>query len=229
MYIPVNTPEEWKQLLADPDKQWKSRHSAKALAYCWQLAKGFPGTVDKVFKESGIEVFSSIEVLFGMPEYRVPIKPYRSKASQNDIFVLAKGNSELVSIMVEGKVDEPFGELIGEWRKKDRGGKEERLKFLCETLDLDSENTNTARYQLVHRTASAVIEAEKFNAPNALMLVHIFKNNDKAYQESLEDYKYFTGLMGEVGNENSITYLKTIRNIKLYAGWVLGERRFLNR
>jgi hypothetical protein len=35
-----------------------------------------------------------------------------SKPSQNDIFILARSDTDLVSIAVEGKVDEPFGGMV---------------------------------------------------------------------------------------------------------------------
>ncbi len=46
IYIPATRPEDWKTFLADP-KHWKSHHSAKCLAYCWQEAQGFPEAVKK--------------------------------------------------------------------------------------------------------------------------------------------------------------------------------------
>jgi len=163
-FIPTNSPEDWRLLLAEPDKHWKTGYSAKALAYCWQEANDFPHSVKKVFKNSGIKLFQDVELLLAFPEYKVPLKPYRSRPSQNDIFILAKGNDQLISIAVEGKVDESFGEIIDDWKLHDMGGKKVRLKFLCEVLQLDVNKIDHIRYQLLHRTASAVIEAKKFNA-----------------------------------------------------------------
>ena len=77
-FRPITNPEEWKQLLADPDKHWKTGHSAKALAYCWQEATDFPQSVKRVFKNSGLELFQSAELLMGLPEYRVPLLAAKS-------------------------------------------------------------------------------------------------------------------------------------------------------
>lgn len=229
IYIPSNNPADWKSLLADPEKHWKTGYSAKALANSWEAAKGFPKPVEKVLKDSGIQLFQDIEMLLAIPEYKVPLKPYRSKSSQNDIFVLAKGNYGLVSIMVEGKVDEPFGETVREWMRSDRGGKKERLAFLCEELGVDLINVEPIKYQLLHRAASAVIEAKRFSANNALMLIHIFKNDYGKYKESLQDYLRFVSLYRKEGNENHITFLVNTGGIDFYAGWVEGEKRFLKR
>ena len=132
-FIPTNIPEDWKSLLADPDKHWKTGYSAKALAYAWQEADDFPHSIKRVFKNSGIKLFQDIEMLIALPEYKVPL-PGGRRASQNDIFILAKGNDQLISIAVEGKVDESFGEVIADWKLHDRGGKKVRLKFLCDVV-----------------------------------------------------------------------------------------------
>lgn len=135
-FISTSTPEDWKPLLAEPDKHWKTGYSAKALAYAWQEADDFPPEVKKVFQTSGIAVFEDIKMLMAFPEYKVPL-PGGKRASQNDIFILAEGNGQLISIMVEGKVSEPFGETVAEWRKQSGKGRERRLTYLCNLLELD--------------------------------------------------------------------------------------------
>ena len=226
-FIPTNTPEDWKSLLADPDKHWRTGYSAKALAYSWQKADGFPAEVKKVFKNSGIDLFQDIQMLIAFPEYTVPLKPYRSRPSQNDIFVLAKGNDQLISIAVEGKVDESFGELVADWKLKDGGGKKVRLEFLCGVLQLDMNKIDHIRYQLLHRTASAVIEAKKFNARNALMLVHAFEKTKGNYDQSFRDYCQFLGLVGVEGKPDSIVRGGNIDGINLFFAWVKGNKKYL--
>ncbi|MFC2007641.1 DUF6946 family protein [Chloroflexota bacterium] len=227
-YIPTNTPEDWKSLLADPDKHWKTGYSAKALAYCWQEAAGFPVEVNKVFKNSSSAVFKDIEMLLAFPEYKVPLSGGR-RASQNDIFILAKGNDQMISIAVEGKVDESFGEVIGGWKLKDGGGKKDRLQFLCEMLQLEMNKIDHIRYQLLHRTASAVIEAKKFNARNALMLVHAFEKTKGNYDQSFRDYCQFLELFRAKGDVDSLVSAKNINGVKLYFGWVKGNKKYLKK
>ena len=125
IYIPTTRPEDWKPLLADP-KHWAKGYSAMSLAYCWQLADGFPAPIQKVFSDSGIGLFSNIEMLLAIPEYQVPL-PGGASPSQNDLFVLAKGDDQLISIMVEGKANEPFGDLVADWLKDASTGKKKRL------------------------------------------------------------------------------------------------------
>ena len=69
---------------------------------------------------------------------------------------------------MEGKVSEPFGDTIAERRKDDGEGKRKRLKFLLKELELEpSKEINAIRYQLLHRTASALIEAMSLDVLHA--------------------------------------------------------------
>ncbi|MCP4607524.1 MAG: hypothetical protein GY845_02245 [Planctomycetes bacterium] len=213
-YIPANKPEDWKALLAKPDLHWKDGHSAKMLAESWQGANDFPRSVKKVFRKSGIDLFKDIKILMAFPEYPVSLPPRGGRASMNDIFVLAKSNNELISIAVEGKVAEGFDVTVAEWLSKEGKGKPTRLKFLREELLLKDKKIDHIHYQLLHRTASALLEAKKFNTKHALMLVHSFGEN-----EGFEDYCEFLELYGLRGKVNSLTKTK-INGINLYFGWV---------
>ena len=75
-------------------------------------------------------------------------------------------------IAVEGKAREPFGPLVSEWN--DSPGKQARLESLCEQLGLDPVAAGGLYYQLLHRTVSAIREARRYGAREALMLVHSF-------------------------------------------------------
>ena len=113
IYIPAIKPEDWRHLLAEPEKQWRDGYSAKSLAVAWHQNNGFPQEIRKAFDSSGYEIFENAELLLAIPEHKVPL-PGGGYPSQNDIFVLAKGNGQLISISVEGKVSEPFGPLVSE-------------------------------------------------------------------------------------------------------------------
>lgn len=224
IYIPSKGAESWKEFLAEPDKQWKSGYSARSLAYCWEEAKGFPKDVLSVFKNSDYGLFHSIEFLLGVPEHQVPLPGGRT-ASQNDIYVLAKSGEDLVSITVEGKVSEPFGDLVAEWSKEMTSGKRIRLEYLFNKLGLAGRDVNSIRYQLLHRTASAIIEAERFCAKHALMLVHSFSQS----HEWFEDYAVFAELFGVEAKLESISYAGKCADIDLYLGWVTGEAENLQK
>ncbi len=222
IYIPASKPEDWQRLLADPETQWQTGYSAKAIAYAWQEADGFPAEIQRVFSHSDYPVFQNIELLLAIPEYKVSL-PGGGRPSQNDIFVLAKGNDQLISITVEGKVAESFGPLVSEWYQDPSEGKKVRLKYLCETLNLEKDKVSNIRYQFLHRTASAIIEAEKFNASNALMLVHSFGKKN----EGLEDYEKFADSFKVKAELNRIHHAANIDRVDLYLGWVKGDLKYL--
>lgn len=74
------------------------------------------------------------------------------------------------------------------------------------------------RYQLLHRTASAIIEAGRFNARNAVMLVHSFSREDVGF----DDYSKFLSLYGKKGRISEIVKLVESGHINLFAGWAKG-------
>ena len=190
VYIPTSGAHEWQWLLARPGLQWKHGASAMALADAWEHADGLPASVAAALAT----VISSrnLELLLALPEHEVPLPGGRA-ASQTDLFVLARRSGEdLVAIAVEGKADEPFGDsTVAEWRGADGSGRETPLAYLLDVLELpDDDRLAPIRYQLLHRTASAVIEAARFGAEHAVMLVHSFSPTAARF----DDFEAFAAL-----------------------------------
>lgn len=218
--IPASGPEDWKQFLADPVKHWKSGYSARSLAHCWQEAGEMPQDVVSVLSQ--IPSLSNLETIFAIPEHKVPL-PGGSRASQNDVWVLAESSSGLVSIAVEGKVSESFDKTVDEWFKEKTPGKIKRLTFLCEELGLDFPPPPKVRYQLLHRTVSAILEAKRFYASEAVMVVHTFSKTN----EWFEDYQYFLSLFGlEAGVDQAVS-VDIPGEINLIFAWVHGSEKYL--
>jgi hypothetical protein len=165
----------------------------------------------------------SIEPLIAFPEHKVPL-PGGRRDSQNDIFVLGKSDEGLVSITVEGKVAESFGPTLGEWTRNMSPGKRERLDSLKAILGLEEEIDSSIRYQLLHRTASAVIEANRFNAKTAVMLVHPFSQAEDWF----EDYQAFVRLYDKDIGIGQLTFLTKVGGVEIFTGWVKGEASFLD-
>jgi hypothetical protein len=224
IYVPTLGPQEWQRLLADPAKQWKAGYSARALAICWEAANGWPPEINALFASSGMPELGFVEPLLAIPEYKVDLPP-RGRASQNDLFVLGKAvDGQLIAMTVEGKVGESFGPTLGEWRVAASAAKIERLLFLTRELGLPTELPPTIRYQLLHRTASALLLARKFNAHHAAMVIHSFSRTGAG----LEDFAAFTELFGgQRSTPDSLLALRHSGSINLYAGWASGDPRFL--
>lgn len=220
IYIPTVSADDWRKLLAEPDKHWRSGYSAKTLAECWEQSNGFPVEFQRLFSSAGNQAFAELELLLAIPEYRVDLTDGK-RPSQNDLFVLARAkDGYLATIMVEGKVSEPFGETLEAWLKDASEGKKKRLKTLCEILGLQNDPPLQIRYQLFHRTASASLEAKRFNAKYALMIVHSFSPEHRWFS----DYQDFLGLFGVSAGVNELLELPETGGKRLFLAWVVGQQ-----
>jgi hypothetical protein len=218
--IPASSPEDWKQFLAEPERQWKSGYSAHSLAHCWHESDGIPPEILSVLGQ--VPSLKDLKTIFAIPEHKVPL-PGGKAPSQNDVWVLAESSSGLVSVAVEGKVSEPFGPTVGEWFQERTPGKEERLRFLCSKLGLEYPPPLDARYQLFHRAVSAILEAERFRAKEAVMVVHTFSRTN----EWFEDYQYFLSLFDlEAGIDQAVT-TRIADEMNLSFAWVHGSEKYL--
>jgi hypothetical protein len=107
IYIPSTGAQDWQWLLAKPGLHWKHGASAMALADAWDAADRWPPEVASALDAGG---FAGLEPLLAFPEDEVPL-PGGRRASQTDLFVLARRPDDpLVTIAIEGKVEELFGE-----------------------------------------------------------------------------------------------------------------------
>ena len=221
-YKPTQEASDWKSLLADPEKQWKTGFSARTLANCWEEAQGFPRSVaDALNKPNG--PFTSIKPLLIFPEHQVRL-PGGKAASQCDIWILAKDDRDLISVAVEGKVAEPFGPTVKEWMIDASAGKKKRIQFLQSKLEFDN-IPDSIRYQLLHRTVAAILEAERFEAKHAVLLVHSFSDQNLWFSE----FRQLVSLFGVTAELNRTQTKRLQSGLTLHFSWVEGEKEFLDR
>jgi len=221
IYIPARSPDDWARLLADPVKHWRTGYSARTLACSWQSADGFPAEIQAAFSQN--EHLSDIQLLLAIPEHKVPLAG-GTRPSQNDIWALARAKPGLVSIAVEGKVSEPFGPTLSEWLAQGSKGKASRLAFLRRELNFNEKIAGTIRYQLIHRAGSAVIEAKRFGASHAVMLVHSFSPT----REWFQDYEEFALLLRAEVAVNRVVYAGERGCVHLHIGWICGNEKYLD-
>ena len=221
--VPTQGVEDWQALLADPVKHWKTGYSAKAMAYSWEAARGLPSEIKSLLATSPDSAFDHIEPLLTIPEHKVPL-PGGSTESQNDAFVLARTPQYLVSMTIEGKVAETFGGTLGEWYSDPSPGKRARLDYLKKQIGLTDDISLGIRYQLIHRTASAVIEARQYHARKAVMIVHSFSQQDLWF----DDFAAFAQLYRKATEIGQLIHATTIDDIDLYLGWAKGDARYLS-
>lgn len=219
--LPSSGPDDWKRFLAEPSKQWRPGYSAKTLAYSWESADGFPPEVKQALAQ--VPAFATLDPLIVCPEWKVPL-PGGSRSSQTDAWVLARTAESLVSIAVEGKVSEPFGPTLDEWLAGASDGKLKRLYYLLDVLGLHERPPGTIRYQLLHRAASAVIEAERFHAAHAVLLIHSFSQDNLWF----DDFAAFAALYGRQVHPGQLSTASARGALPLHMTWVRGDKHFLD-
>ena len=68
-----------------------------------------------------------------------------------------------------------------------------------------------------------MIEAHRFNAAHAMMLVHSFSQTN----EWFDDYNQLLSLFGSVGAPDTVTSIGKKAGLSLYFAWVKGEAYYL--
>ena len=220
LLVPTFGPSDWRRLLADPLGHWVRSKSAYEIAVSWESARGtrrgLPNEVAQILDSH--DDLEGAELLLGIPEHRVSL-PGGGHASQTDLWALLKQNGRLLSLAVEGKAGEPFDKTVGEWLAdaKPKSGKPDRLNFLRERLGI-SEDLASIRYQLLHRTASAILEAERFAAQLSILLVQSFGGpKDEA---SFSEFRAFGGLFSVALTAGRLQEVKVPGSVRVFLGWV---------
>lgn len=215
IFIPSVGPEDWQRFLADPEKQWKRGYSAMAAALSWEAANGVPPEISKVLG-------GSVELLLALPEHKVAL-PGGNRESQCDVFALVRVADETMAIAVEAKVNEPFGPTVGQWMVNASRGKIERMGFICDLLGLSAPPPGNLRYQLFHRTAAAVLEANRFKTAKAAMIIQSFSQEHRW----IEDFQAFVELFGLKVEPGQARTSILPSGIPLTLGWAVGSATFL--
>ncbi len=190
LYVPVVEPEDVIRHLGRQEAHWKEGFSAHALVTKWFSANGIPEAVKSALSKH--DQFRGAEFIDGFFERQVDLQS-AGRPSQTDLLALINVGNRVAVMAVEGKVDEPFGEIVRDWlegRKRKtsepailskRGARTERLEGLWLTLGMKESDTHKLRYQLLHRAASAIYEAKRYRADLAVLIVHSFSEDASGF------------------------------------------------
>ena len=222
IYVPTAGPDTWRQYLADPEKHWRTGYSARTLAHAWESADGLPSEMAELFRSHPNFSGEPPELLAAFPEWKVPL-PGGHRESQSDVFAVIRAAGRVVAMAVEGKVNKSFGPTLGDWLQDASDGKRIRLAAIQELLGVTGDLPPTLRYQLLHRSASAVLEARRWGTAAAAMIVHSF-SPDRMW---FEDYVNFCEVLGIGQATGELAPVKSGSNVPLYLGWACGDERFL--
>ena len=196
---------------------WKTRHSAYELAHSWVSANDIPASVRDVLDTC--PDYAGADLVEGLFERRVDLRT-PGEPSHTDILAFVKSYCGYAVIAVEGKVAEPFDELVSAWN--DSPGKAYRLERLCASLGLSVDAVGDIRYQLLHRTVSAIHEAQRYRTERAIMLVHSFSARDASFG----DFQRFAAAMGiPVRSVNEVSGERECDGIRVRLAWVKDQPR----
>ena len=211
----------WRERLSDPEKHWKRRYSAFEAAVSWELAArsecGLPTEIGNILSEAG---YLSPSLLQAIPEHKVDL-PGGNAASQSDVWALIDTAQGRLSLTVEAKANETFGaKSLGAWLveppEDKRSGREARWEYVRKHLPGQKpDQYRGVRYQLLHRCAAAVIEAQRWKLAHACFIVQAFCAPDESYAE----FELFCGALNCPTEKHRLATTR-VGDVTLSVGWV---------
>jgi hypothetical protein len=206
----------WRERLADPDGQWRRGFSAFETAVSWELASknksGLPKQIETVFRIGG---FGDPLLIFAIAEHKVDLHG-KGPASQSDVWAIVNTAAGMVSLTVEAKAKEAFGnEILNGWLVGETNeNRTRRWEHIRSHLPL-SNSFHPVRYQILHRCAASVMEAKRLHFQHAAFIVQAFDAPTKSFQ----DYSIFCKALNIVAARGHMART-SVDNISLSIGWV---------
>ena len=221
IFLPTSTGTDWQQLLAKPVTHWKQGASAMTAAAAWEAADGaLPPEISRILESSREPLLLDQQLLAALPEWQVPL-PGGITTSNTDVLAICRNELGLCIIGVEAKVLEDFGPLVSSKRAEASSGQRERMAYLHSLLGVERFD-DAIRYQLLHRTASALLTAREFHAATAVMLVQAF--DTPAARRA--DFEAFRIAMGAREVAPLIYKVDSFTGPSLFLAWCDGDSRF---
>jgi hypothetical protein len=159
------------------EEQWVDFRSAKEMAKFWLTESNA-----EYFKAFISQVFKSFEYDYIVPEYVSSFDSFR-RPRQHDLLITEKNNN--VILTVEGKADEPFGDMsFGDKfqetitkKVKDNNSKAlDRVINLYQNYFKSNAKILEIRYQPAYWFAGSLVDAIKFDTRNFIMILQEFKS-----------------------------------------------------
>jgi uncharacterized protein DUF6946 len=210
----------WRERLANPDRQWKRCFSAFETAVSWELASasnsGLAEPVARLFQENN---YGDPVLIFAVAEHKVDLPGSNVAPSQSDVWAVVKTSAGMLSLTVEAKAKEPFGdEILERWLVA--GGSEQsvinrktRWDYIRQHLP-KSESFSRVRYQMLHRCAASVIEAKRLGFQHAAFVVQAFDTPDSSFQY----YALFCEAL-KIAAERGRMATTSVDDVSLSVGW----------
>lgn len=202
---PITSWEQWTR--PKRDYQWKPGRSAMELAKSW-----FPDDAPSVPPEIKSILLShprleGIRLTRAIPELVTPL-PERGEGRNHDLWILGKTPLEQITICVEAKAEEPFGNYtVAEYRdlamhRRQQGistTAPERIEALLQMVGGDASVWDSVSYQLLAAICGTVIQARGDGSQLAVFLVHEFQKDlttADQLQRNAENFELFLRTVG---------------------------------
>jgi len=209
----------WRERLASPDTQWRRQFSAFETAVSWECASanptGLPRPIAELFRGT---IYENPVLQLAIAEHKVDL-PGGQAASQCDVWAIVKTSAGMLSLAVEAKAREAFGDdILEKWLVA--GGTDESISKRKIRWDYvqshlpKSESFPQVRYQILHRCAASVVEAKRLGFQHAAFIVQAF--NTPA--ESFQNFAAFCQALQIPGERGSLA-TTTVDGISLSVGW----------
>jgi len=190
-------------------------------AAAWEAAAdSLPLEITCLLESSREPLLMRQRLLVALPEWQVPL-PGGITTSNTDVLAICRNDLGLCILGIEAKVLEDFGPLLAEKRAEASTGQIERLAYLHSLLGVEHFE-DSIRYQLLHRTASALLTAREFHAATAVMLVHAF---DTPTAQRL-DFEAFRAALEAQEVAPLVYKVPSFENPSLYLAWCDGNPKF---
>lgn len=192
-------------------------------AACWEdNHPNLPSEIVAILNSTDESSLKGLELLAAIPEWEVDL-PGGDRPSQTDILAITRNENDLVLLAVEAKVEEPFGPTLGEKKNCASEGQLNRISYLEDMLGRTTPFPNNIRYQLLHRSVSALLTAKSFHSPIAVMLVHSFSQSSKWRNE----FEAFCTELKCTSLSKDVWEVPNIKDGRLLLGWCKGNPDYL--
>jgi hypothetical protein len=193
--------------------QWKPERSAMELAKAWfrQSEPSPPEELSQLLHSS--ERLTTLKLLRGIPE-RVTSLPESGEGRNHDLWLLGWTQQEQVTICIEAKTDEPFGNVtVAEYRRSANKRREageatrvpERITKLLSLVPAGDNRWDNVRYQLLAAICGTAIQAQRDGSALAVFVVHEFHTRKTTTDKISANAKDFNAFMAAItGSQGSI-------------------------
>lgn len=238
----LKTIEDWIDVVTT--RHYKPGHSAWECSRCWSTIKSdFPQNIRSLFENASVLALRNLKIEQVYAEYPVFLPDSYRSPSKCDLMIFAEGpGNRKVVLALEAKCDEPFAQPVNIWiRTADKPvprsqrplfkqpsvpvlRKLRRLQLLNEILDIDILDDSTLRYQLLHRTASAILTARQTFAEAAVVIIQAFSESERNFS----DFESFCAILGfsRIAKDSVIGpyYTSILPNVPLFLLYVQDRR-----